>query len=230
MKTRACLVALAALLLVIALPRAALAKGPSGATIAGPGMSPIQVGDSGGGEPGSGTDLAVLADETGFFPALFGQEPDPMLQTRPAGMRGSRYEVAYSIPSNDGNDIVKQDVYPLADGGPLVYTQAGQPFFDGQTSRGGWFRAPPALVQTLRKLGVPLAPGAAAPATSDRPGSAAPVNPVPATADGGSAPMLPILVVGALCAAVGTAVLGRWRPRRRAQLADDATAGGSGAP
>lgn len=118
----------------LALPATALAKGPSEARITGPGLSKaIHI----SGPEAEGTPIMNLADATGFFPAAFGQEPDPMI-ARPKGVLGPKYEITYEVPGNGGSQI-HQDLYPYATTPyALTYTKPGQPIFDMQT-RGGWW-------------------------------------------------------------------------------------------
>ena len=128
------------------------AKGPSEAEITGAGITtPIPVPPE--------VFSANLIEETGFFAAAFGQEPDPMLATAPRGELGPRFTIAWSLPWSDGGptkvDEVEQDLYPYADGGPVVYTAPGQTFYVSEHTRGGWFRAPTALVTRLQTLGIP---------------------------------------------------------------------------
>jgi hypothetical protein len=75
----------------LALPAAALAKGPTEGSISGPGFSKVVkvLYDGGGGSAGDN-----LTQESGFFPAAFGQSPDPMLHRKPAGPLGDRLESA----------------------------------------------------------------------------------------------------------------------------------------
>jgi hypothetical protein len=136
---------------VLALPVAAQAKGPSAASISGPGLSdPLLVTGLG--------DESGLVGQMGFFPATFGQSPDPMLASRPAGDLGPRYTVRYTVPGpNNTNSVVRQDLYPYAEGGPVLYMKPGQPFFETQRTRGGWFRANADLTRTLVRLGLPKA-------------------------------------------------------------------------
>ena len=77
-------IALAVLAGALALPTVAAAKGPDQASISGPGLQgsvPIK----GDGESGFGTPLGNLVEFGGYFPAVFGQQPDPMLKR--AGQR-----------------------------------------------------------------------------------------------------------------------------------------------
>jgi hypothetical protein len=155
-KTRVLLIALATLA-ILAVPGTAMAKGPSQARLEGPGLpNPITV--RGDGEPGSGGNLAELAEQTGLFPAMFGQTPDPMSPTRPPGELGPRFVVTYAIPSETVPDEIHQDLYPHAANGPVTYTQPGQRFFGTEATHGGWFRAPSALTATLAAFGLPTEP------------------------------------------------------------------------
>ncbi|MGH3080844.1 MAG: hypothetical protein ACRDNH_06880 [Gaiellaceae bacterium] len=143
----------------LALPAAALGKGPSGASIDGPGSGGITF--SGDGESG-GTPLGDLTQQAGFFPAVFGQEPNPMLAGRPKGDLGPKHTISYTVPTpNNGIDEIKQDIYPYAKGGPVTYTEPGQKIFD-MTALGGWFQATPQLKETLIAAGLPSRPPAAA--------------------------------------------------------------------
>jgi hypothetical protein len=136
-------------LAALALPAAALAKGPSEGTISGPGFSKtIKVlNDGGGGTPGDN-----LTQAAGFFPAAFGQSPDPMLHQKPSGALGPSYTIVWTVPGNAGRTI-RQVVYPYAKGGGVSYTKPGQPIF-GMGTRGGWFRDP-RLTPSLVGLGLP---------------------------------------------------------------------------
>jgi len=145
----------AGLAAVLAMPAPAWAKGPSRATVAGPGLAtPIVVRDSG--ESGSGGKLAELADRSGLFAAMFGDTPDPMRAAPPTKDLGPRYTVAYLVPGGTRDASVEQLLYPLAASGPVTYLAPGQRIFDTDRTYGGWYRAAPALLDTLRELGVPL--------------------------------------------------------------------------
>jgi len=178
---KAVLVIGAAAAAVLAAPVAAWAKGPSQATIAGPGLaSPVTIG--GAGEPGSGGRLADLAEGTGLFAAMFGQTPDPMLPTAPTKYLGPRYTVTYLVPGGATDARIEQALFPSAAGGPVSYLAPGQTFFDDQRTRGGWYRGSPALLATLRALGIEAAAASAArpaaagyPAQSPHPPAVQPV-------------------------------------------------------
>jgi hypothetical protein len=155
MKIRLVPFAAIALALVIAAP--ALAKGPSEATITGPGLGKggIRLA-SGGGDPSSGTPLGNLTEYGGYFPATFGQQPDPMLAEAPTGELGPKYSVAYRVPGpSGGTATIHQDLYPYATPSPLTYTKPGQRFFDTERTHGGWYTAPPELKSTLVDAGLP---------------------------------------------------------------------------
>jgi hypothetical protein len=145
----------------LALPATALAKGPSEATISGPGG-----GGSGGGdvtitgccEPGS--PAMNLAEQAGFFPAVFPQEPNRMSTSRPKGTLGPKYTITYTVPGpNNETWKIRQDVYPYATPAPVTYMKPGQTVFQipGGT-RGGWFQADARLKETLVAAGLPARP------------------------------------------------------------------------
>lgn len=137
----------------LALPTTALGKGPSGASIDGPGGGNITF--TGDGESG-GTSLGNLTEQAGFFPATFGQEPDPMLASRPRSDLGPKYTIIYTVPGpNNELDRLHQDVYPYAAGGPVTYMKPGQKFFGTQRTRGGWFQGDAQLKETLVAAGLP---------------------------------------------------------------------------
>src|SRR2546426_10612819 len=94
----------------LALPAAALAKGPSQASITGPGLGKA-ITITGTEEPGS--PLMSFAESAGFFPAVFGQQPDPMLAGRPKGELGPRDRIDYTVPGPEGQTFrLNQDAYP----------------------------------------------------------------------------------------------------------------------
>jgi hypothetical protein len=132
----------------------ALAKGPSAARIEGPGIRTLTV--SGSGEDGGVSLLGQLTERSGFFPAVFGQTPDPMLRTRPRGNLGPRYTVTWSVPGgSSGTSRIRQALYPYAKPRPLTYMKPDQLFWDGQRTHGGWFLAGPSLKRTLAAVGLP---------------------------------------------------------------------------
>lgn len=196
MKRILVLAAIAALVI----PATAVAKGPSGASISGPGTKGgLKIG--GDGESG-GTPLGDLTQETGFFPATYGQEPNPMLNSKPKGNLGPRYTITYTVPGPTSEvGTLKQDVYPYATPYPVTYMKPGQVFWDGQKTLGGWFLSYDALKDTLVSAGLPK------------------VAPNGSSSDGGSglsAGMISALAVALALFLGGTAAI---LMRRRARLA-----------
>jgi hypothetical protein len=150
--------ALAALAAALVLPAAAAAKGPSSASVTGPGLDKALV-IRGDGES-SGTALGDLTVEAGFFPASFGQQPNPMLASRPIQTLGPKLTIHYVVPGpNNRTYRIVQDVYPYTRGGAVTYMKPGQPIFD-MTTHGGWYRAD-GLKRTLVQRGLPARAAAA---------------------------------------------------------------------
>jgi hypothetical protein len=77
-----------------------------------------------------------------------------MLAAAPTTELGPRYTITYTLPGPTTRGL-RQDLYPYAAGGSVTYTKPGQPFFDGQRTRGGWYVAPARLKETLVALGLP---------------------------------------------------------------------------
>jgi hypothetical protein len=168
----------------ISLATPALAKGPSQASITGPGLVRAIV-VSGAGEPGQQGPLAVLAGRTGLFTVLFGADAGVVPQT-PARLRtpppetflGPRYTVIYTVPGvtpQPGEQFgrIRQDLYPDAADGPVIYTPPGQDGFGQPVQVTGWLRATPGLTRILTQLGLPSRP-VTQPAPPARPPSAHP--------------------------------------------------------
>ena len=212
MRQRRALAMLVLALLLAAVPTAAQAKGASAATISGGGSGGLPGGPidlAGDGEPGSGTDLANLAEAAGVFALLWEDGQSDVLDAAPTGERGPRYTITWTFPNGaGGEDKVRQSVWPYAAGGPVTYMRPGQPVLDS-TTKGGWYRSADNLRQTLITLGLPDRPPLAvpAPAASAPPaaGSVPAADPAPA--------LWPRIAVGVglLLAAAGGAVLLRRR-------------------
>lgn len=141
-------------LLVLALPTVAAAKGPTSASITGPGLE-RSLSIKGNGE-GPGTALGTLASSSGFFPQMFGQSPDPTLASRPSGTLGPRYTATYVVPGpNSVQSRVVQYLYPYAKPVPLTFMTPGQKFWNGRKAHGGWYRASARLKAVLVRAGLP---------------------------------------------------------------------------
>ncbi len=137
----------------VAFPASAYAKGASDASIEGPGLGKT-VKISGNGES-SGDRLGNLGQSAGFFPAVYGQSPDPMTDARPAGRLGPRYRIVWTVPGPNGESKITQDAYPYAQPQPVTYMKPGQVFWDGQHTRGGWYVGDAQLRASLIAVGVP---------------------------------------------------------------------------
>ena len=220
MRQRRVLAMLVLALLLAAVPTAAQAKGASAATISGGGSGGLPGGPidlAGDGEPGSGTDLANLAEAAGVFALLWEDGQSGAVDAAPAatGERGPRYTITWTFPNGaGGEDKVRQSVWPYAAGGPITYMRPGQPVLDS-TTKGGWYRSADNLRQTLITLGLPDRPPLAAPAPAASATPAAGSAPAAAAPAGDPAPALwPRIALGVgllLAAAAGGALLLRRR-------------------
>jgi hypothetical protein len=143
-------------LAVLAFAAGAQAKGPSAARITGPAIHTLTI--SGNGELGAGSRLGRLTEEAGFFPAVFGQTPDPMLRTRPQGSLGPRYTLIWTVPGLEGVSRLRQSLYPYAKPLPLTYMKPGQTYWGNRHTYGGWFQAGRSLRQLLVSAGLPARP------------------------------------------------------------------------
>src|SRR5439155_21422978 len=102
----------AAAAVAAALAAAAQAKGPTQASIAGPGLKGAIVlkGDA---EGDAAAGFPRFVEDAGFFPTVFARSPDPTLRTRPKGVLGPRYVVTYLVPGpNDTSSRIRQELYP----------------------------------------------------------------------------------------------------------------------
>jgi hypothetical protein len=136
-----------------------LAKGPTAATITGPGLEkPLRLG-GGPNALANGTPMQVLMMRGGFFQVAFGSQPRRILAKSPTEDLGPKYLVVYVLPGPAGQeDLIHQELYPHARGGPVSYTRADQRFFGRMKTVGGWFRARPVLTTALVEAGLPAAP------------------------------------------------------------------------
>ena len=147
-------------------PTSALAKGPSSASIDGPGTGGgIDVtGEPGSGEPGSSGTLANLAEHAGLFAVGFGMGTGQLSDQRPDGELGPELTVEFTVPGPDAaRDVVVQRLYPWADGGAVTYTEEGQSFM-GMETMGGWYAGGERLTTTLTEVGLPEQPPSQRPA------------------------------------------------------------------
>jgi hypothetical protein len=212
---------------VLTLAPPALAKGPSQARITGPGLTRAIV-VSGNGEPGEQGRLASLALQTGLFTVMFGAgasiggpAPARLHTPPPQDSLGPRYTLVYTVPGvtpRPGQQFgrVRQDLYPRAAGGPLIYTPPGQQGFGGPLTVTGWLRGRPQLTRTLAEAGVPPAAGTQTAQPTRR---AVAAHPAAAHRAGARIPgwiIAPVAVV--VAAALAGAAL--WLRRRRPAVLD----------
>ena len=147
----------AGLTALLLFPATATAKGPSAATISGPGLRhALSIG--GYGEGGDNSPLGILVTDGGFFAQAFEQTPVATSQSRPADRLGPRYDVLYTVPGPNGESTLRQDLYPYAVNGPASYMTPGQKFWDTQSAPGGWYRGAAELKRALIKAGLPVVP------------------------------------------------------------------------
>lgn len=146
---------IAVALCALVLPAEALAKGPTTATISGPGLAkPLKLGGPRGWNTNS--PMAILANDGGFFQVGWGTQPARALAKSPTKSLGPKYLVVYFVPGPSGQgDRIRQELYPYAKGGLLTYMRAGQPFFRTRRTQGGWFRPRPRLKAALIEAGLP---------------------------------------------------------------------------
>jgi hypothetical protein len=214
MKPRA-LAVLTLAVLLLAVPTAAQAKGATAATIDGGGPGGLPGGPitlRGDGEPGSSTDLGMLAQGTGLYAAVLDPVSGGVVKAPPTDRLGPRYTITWTFPDPSGGKDrrVLQRVWPYAAGGPVSFTPAGQPVLDTVTI-GGWYQGFDGLRAQLIELGLPnrkpLAPAATATAAPAAPAPASP-QPAPATAPSAAWPRVTAAVAGflVLAAAAGVAL------------------------
>jgi hypothetical protein len=77
-----------------------------------------------------------------------------------AAALGPRYVVTYRLIAGSKRPaIVRQDLYPYAEGGPVTHTPPGQRIAEGMPWGGpisaGWYRSPPEFLRYLVEQGLP---------------------------------------------------------------------------
>jgi hypothetical protein len=217
--------------MTLALP--ALAKGPSQARITGPGLVHAIV-VSGDGEPGQLGRLATLAERTGLFAVLFGaggsvQVPARLRTPPPKASLGPRYTVIYTVPGvtpRPGEQFgrIRQDLYPHAAGGPIIYTPPGQRGFGQPLQVTGWLRGSPQLTPTLAQLRVLSRPGTQAAQQTRLPPAAHPA----AAHQAGSRTLAWLIASVAAIAAAALAGTALWLRHRKPATVHDSQPRASG--
>ena len=185
-------------LVALALPASAFAKGPSAASIAGSGLTTIRI----AGAEGSATRFWHFVEAAGFFEAAYGPR---LPKTQPEGDLGPRYTITWKVPSSNR---LYQDVYPYAQPYPVTYMSPDQTIYRSKV-KGGWFVGGAKLKKALALIGVPTeAPQPPPPARHEPPAQA--------SGSGLSARDVGAIVAGAviLALALGFAIRATRKPRR----------------
>lgn len=198
---RIALVSLVAVLVPLTLAAPAEAKGPESAVVSGPGMDSTRLTWA-----NAETDLAALLDIA--FP--WGGGNRAWVANPPPGDLGPMYTAAYPMPGEMGpgrKEVVRQELYPFADSGPVVYTAPGQTMF-GTPLNQGWQATSPQLTTLMRSLGAD--PNAATNAASVTPAAAMSQREVDES--GAAWPWFAAVAVG-IGVLVGVGAL--WRTRQR---------------
>lgn len=142
------------LILIAGVP--ALAKGPSSATITGPGIDvPIELLDY----PDHDLETRDLVMRLMKLSGIW--SPLSLTPIDPPEAPGEPLVLAWvnmGPPGlSDEERTIRQLIYLHADGGPVIHTPQDQPALDGWGGEvTGWFRAPVELGDTLQALGVPV--------------------------------------------------------------------------
>ena len=195
---RTTLATLAGALALVVLAQPAIAKGATGGTLAGDGVPhPITLGIEITGPDG-------LVELTGLYAAVFGSSDDSLVDLPPTGALGRHLIITWTL---EPGPPVRQDLYPDAAGGPLVYTKPGSPVLVSDVTRGGWYRAAITLRTVLDQV---IARGtAAAPVTA----AVTPLTTAIAHSDRARPwPVVPIAGAGAVVSA--SVITARARRRR----------------
>jgi hypothetical protein len=135
----------------------AAAKGPSSATITGPGIDqPIEMvaNPVGGTMPQA---LVRLMEQSGVW---YGSGVHlPTRIESPAGRLGPAYTLAWVNMGPPERSVeqrtIRQYIYLEADGGPLIHTPGQESLQGWGGDVTGWYAAPEGLRETLVELGVP---------------------------------------------------------------------------
>jgi hypothetical protein len=156
------------------------AKGPDQATVSGPGIDTTQLTMD---DPLRRLERLLQATRFWDSVEMPAWEADP-----PPGDLGAAFTVVYNVPDvhDPGGakpDSIRQEIYPFAASGPVVYLPPDQTVFDTSLAA-GWIAADDRLVGLLTALGASrtattdggsqptLSPAAHTPAEADDSGSA----------------------------------------------------------
>jgi hypothetical protein len=197
---RTLVVTFAVAVVTLAVGAPAMAKGPSSATVSGPGIGTTSIAWN---RPDQYS-LGTLTDTTFLFEAagLSGAAGAADWDTQPPpGDLGPKYTVVYHFGRYD--DDIRQDLYPFAEAFPVVYTAPGQRMYDTLLPS-GWRETSSSLTAVLQDLGAD--PKAAARRTAITP--AAQTTAPPADDSG---PVWPWIAAGATGVVVLFGVGALWR-------------------
>jgi len=150
-------VSLAAFFQVLFLPSQAAAAGAEAFSISGPGLEkPIEISLYGLDAP----ELIDLPEQMGAWFLTSGEAVMPMMPTPPTPALGPKYIVTWYMlgPTDAPRDerAVRQELYPEAEGGPLLRTPEGQGLWSGAV---GWYRPPERFSRSLALLNIPSTRG-----------------------------------------------------------------------
>jgi hypothetical protein len=139
----------AAALVLLMLQTPAAAKGPNYATIVGPGIGTLKL--TWEGHEQSFNDLV---ETTRFWD---GAGVAAWHVDRPAGDLGPRFALTYHVPdhhrpSSGKATLIRQELYPYASGGPVVYMPEGQTMY-GVDMPYGWLATDQRLTEVVDRLG-----------------------------------------------------------------------------
>jgi hypothetical protein len=179
----------------------ATAKGPSSATVSGPGIGTTSIVWNRPDQHSLGTltETTFLWDASGMTDAR--QAADWVPQP-PPGELGPKYTVVYHFGRDDA---VRQDVYPFADPDPVVYTAPGQHMYD-TSIQSGWRITSASLTAVLEGLG-------ADPQVAARQAAITPAAQASAAPTDDSGPVWPWIAAGATGVFVLFGVGTLWRTR-----------------
>ncbi len=199
---RTLVVTFAVAVVTLAVGAPATAKGPSSATVSGPGIGTTSIGWNRPDQHSLGTlmETTFLWDATGMTDAP--QAADWVPQP-PSGELGPKYTVVYHF----GRDTaIRQDVYPFADADPVVYTAPGQSMYDTRV-QSGWRVTSASLTAVLEGLG-------ADPEVAARQAAITPAAQATAAQTDDSGPVWPWIAAGATGVFVLFGVGALWRTRQ----------------
>jgi len=151
---RRLLVVVLAAAAILVTPATALAKGPSAASISGPGLSaPLRV--DGRGDLGGPGQLGGFMQHAGFSEGVWGPQAGLTAMDEPEGELGPRYIVSWTLSGPTGvDDTVRQDLYPYA--GPVrsATSRPGSRSSTASAPRAAGSRAAASLSALLFDLGL----------------------------------------------------------------------------